>query len=132
MATDDTMDVPSGRDRTSIRMSFFSTDRQLSRGFLARALAIALALTAAGLSAPARAQISLVTAVDLALRNNPRVLGARDEVRRSRAQLAETHDAYIPNASFGSNIGQAYGYLPYPPTLFSGNAGSLVYSGSQG
>ncbi|HXE09696.1 MAG TPA: TolC family protein [Acidobacteriaceae bacterium] len=82
-------------------------------------------------SGSARAQLSLSSAVDLALRSNPRVLGARDEVRRARAQLAESHDVYVPSASFGSNVGQAYGYLPYPPTLFTGNAGSLVFSASQ-
>jgi outer membrane protein TolC len=110
-------------------MHLFSPDRPLSRGRAARA--IALALAAAGLSASASGQISVVTAVDLALRNNPRVLGAQDDVRRARAQLAETHDAYIPSASFGSAVGQAYGYLPYPPTLFSGNGGSLIFSVSQ-
>lgn len=93
------------------------------------ALALGVLLCAA--SVPAQAQLSLSTAVDLALRSNPRVLGAQDEVRRAQASLAESHDAYIPTASLGSAVGQAYGYLPYPPTLFSGNAGSLIYSASQ-
>jgi outer membrane protein TolC len=97
---------------------------------LRRPVLVALAM-AVSFTAAAPAQISLASAVDLALRNNPRVLGAQDDVRRARAQVAETHDAYIPNANFGSNVGQAYGYLPYPPTLFSGNAGSLVFSASQ-
>jgi len=92
---------------------------------------IAVAVLLLMRSNSASAQLSLSSAVDLALRSNPRVLGARDEVRRARAQLAETHDVYVPSASVGSNVGQAYGYLPYPPTLFTGNAGSLVFSASQ-
>jgi outer membrane protein TolC len=83
------------------------------------------------LAAPARAQISLATAVDLALRSNPRVLGAEADVRKARAQLSETHDAYIPAIVAGAGLGQAYGYLPSPPTLFQVNAGSLVFGISQ-
>lgn len=133
------MDVPPGWKRISNCMYVLRPDHLCSHvrrspPRLARTslvLAAASALCLAGLCPAARAQISLASAVDLALRNNPRVLGAQDEVRRAEAQLAETHDAYIPNATFGSNVGQAYGYLPYPPTLFSGNAGSLVFSASQ-
>jgi outer membrane protein TolC len=90
------------------------------------ALAFSLALAPA-----ARAQVSLSTAVDLALRNNPRVLSAQDDVARARAQLAEAHDVYIPNITAGAGIGQGYGYLPSPPTLFEITAGSLVFSGAQ-
>lgn len=97
-----------------------------------RLACIALAIVAAAaLAVPAPAQISLASAVDLALRSNPRVLGAQDEVKRARAALAEAHDVYIPNAAVGSAVGQAYGYVPYPPTLFSANAGSLIFSASQ-
>ena len=79
----------------------------------------------------ARAQISLTTAVDLALRNNPRVLSAQSDVARARAQLSQAHDAYIPAVTAGAGIGQGYGYLPSPPTLFEVTAGSLVFSGAQ-
>lgn len=93
---------------------------------------VALALALAALSAPpARAQISLTTAVDLALHSNPRVQGAQAEVARARAQLSEMHDVYIPSVTAGAGLGQAYGYLPSPPTLFTVNAGSMVYSASQ-
>jgi outer membrane protein TolC len=81
------------------------------------------------LSAPA--QITLSTAVDLALRTNPRVLGALDDVKRAQAQIDEVHDAYIPSINAGAGIGQAYGYLPNPPTLFTVTAGSLVFNASQ-
>jgi outer membrane protein TolC len=79
----------------------------------------------------ASAQISLTTAVDLALRNNPRVLGAEDDVRRAQRQVDEAIDVYIPAINLGANFGQAYGYLPNPPTFFEVTAGSLAYSASQ-
>ncbi len=136
MGADFTMDW--GTNRISTRMAGFNPDR-MNRTRSGRALVraaraagvIAVAAVFLMRSNSASAQLSLSSAVDLALHSNPRVLGARDEVRRARAQVAETHDVYIPSASVGSNVGQAYGYLPYPPTLFSGNAGSLVFSASQ-
>lgn len=98
------------------------------RWFSVAATALALALLCA---TAAKAQTSLRSAVDLALRNNPRVKSGQDEVKRAQAQLSETHDIFVPSVSMGASLGQAYGYLPYPPTLFQVNAGSLVYSASQ-
>jgi outer membrane protein TolC len=83
------------------------------------------------LATSAPAQISLRTAVDLALRNNPRVQGAQADVDKARAQLAETHDVYIPSLSTGAGLGQAYGYSEYPPTLFTVSSTSTVYNPSQ-
>ena len=85
----------------------------------------------AALTLPARAQISLTTAVDLALRSNPRVQGAKADVDRAKAVLDQVHDVYIPALTAGAGIGQAYGYLPNPPTLFTVNAGSVVFNASQ-
>lgn len=79
----------------------------------------------------APAQISLRTAVDLALRSNPRVQGAEADVDKARAQLSETHDVYIPSLSTGAGLGQAYGYSEYPPTLFTVSSTSTVYNPSQ-
>ena len=56
---------------------------------------------------------------------------AQDNVDKALAALQEAHDVYIPAVSAGANLGQAYGYSPYPPTLFAGNAQSLVYNPSQ-
>ena len=132
MATDVTMERTAWPAIIQDRMPFFHSDRLLPRSKPRCATWIALCAAAlSGLCAQTHAQLSLTSAVDLALRSNPRVLSAQAEVRRARAVLAETHDAYIPNATFSSNVGQAYGYVPYPPTLFGANAGSLVYSGSQ-
>ncbi len=77
------------------------------------------------------AQISLSTAVDLALRGNPRVQGAEADVAKARAQISQSLDAYVPTINAGAGIGQSYGYSPYPPTLFTVNGGSLVYNVSQ-
>ncbi len=86
---------------------------------------------ALSLAPAAEAQLSLTAAVDLALHSNPRVKGAESEVARSQAVLAEMHDVYVPSVNAGAGLGQGYGYLPNPPTLFTVTAGSLVYSASQ-
>jgi outer membrane protein TolC len=91
-----------------------------------------MALSAVLILAPsAQGQISLSTAVDLALGSNPRVQGADDDVKKARAQLAEAHDAYVPSINVSANLGQSYGYSTNPPTLFTDTASSLVYSASQ-
>jgi outer membrane protein TolC len=79
----------------------------------------------------AGAQISLTTAVDLALNSNPRIKSAKADVDRARAQLSEAHDVYVPSLTVGAGLGQSYGYSPQPPTLFTFTGGSLVYSSSQ-
>ena len=71
------------------------------------------------------AQISLTTAVDLALKTSPRVKMAQDDLNRATATLDGSHDVYIPSVSAGAALGQAYGYSPYPPTLLTGEAHSL-------
>ena len=84
------------------------------------------------LAAPAlHAQVSLTSAVDLALRHSPRVKMAEADVQKTRAALAETKDVFIPAFSISGGYGQSVGYSPNPPTLFSINGASLVYSGSQ-
>ena len=92
---------------------------------LAGLIALLAALT------PARAQISLTTAVDLALRNNPRVRLAEADVDKARAVLSETRDVYIPNLVGGSGLGYSYGFPLGQPTLFNFQAQSLVFSYSQ-
>ena len=99
--------------------------------FRRRPAAVALLCGAALFPVSAMAQVSLQTAVDLALRSNPRVQSAESDVLKAQAVLAQTHDVYIPSVNFGAGLGQAYGYLPNPPTLFTLNAGSLVYAANQ-
>jgi outer membrane protein TolC len=79
----------------------------------------------------AHAQISLATAVDLAIRHNPRVKSAEADVLKARAQVSEALDAYVPAITAGAGIGQAYGFSPNPPTLATVSGGSLVYNASQ-
>ncbi len=131
-----TMDIARFRGRDSGRMHGYAKNRQTwgnpLMGRRSRLAGVVLALVAVVcLAASARAQISLTSAVDLALRSNPRVQGAQADIARAQAVLAQAHDVYIPTITAGSGIGQAYGYVPYPPTLFTVNAGSLVYNASQ-
>lgn len=92
-------------------------------------LAAAAAVFAAAASAPA--QISLTSAVDLAVRSHPRVRSAEAEVQRAQAALKQTHDVFVPSVTAGAGLGQAYGYSTNPPTLFSVSTGSLVYNPAQ-
>ena len=80
---------------------------------------------------PAHAQISFASAIDLALRNSPRVRMAAAEVDRARAALADSHDVYIPSLIASSGLGYSYGYPIDTPTIFSFQAQSLVFNFSQ-
>ena len=82
-------------------------------------------------SMSARAQTSLTSAVVLALNNSPKVKAAADDVAKAQAALDESRAVYIPAISVGSGLGDSFGYSPYPPTLFTFQAQSLVYSSSQ-
>ncbi|HMG03263.1 MAG TPA: TolC family protein [Edaphobacter sp.] len=82
-------------------------------------------------SAPATAQISFTTAIDLALKNSPKVQAAEAEVDKARAMLAQTKDVYIPAVSIGSGLGYTYGFPFGAPSLFNVNAQSLLFDQSQ-
>src|SRR5437764_10600323 len=79
----------------------------------------------------AAAQMSLTSAVDVAVRSHPRVRSAEADVERAQAALKETRDVFVPSVTAGAGLGQAYGYSTNPPTLFSFSAGSLVYNAAQ-
>ena len=128
----DTMDVARFRGSISARMLSLSPNRQTPDSvphLLSRLAGVVLALVVVAI--PTQAQLSLTTTVDLAERSNPRVQSAQADVDKARAQLAQMHDVYIPSVTAGAGIGQAYGYLPNPPTLFTVNAGSVVFNASQ-
>lgn len=95
-----------------------------------RLLALAAMLSLCGLHG-LHAQVSITSAVDLALRNSPRVKMSEADVTKAQAAVAESKDVYVPSIAAGAGIGQAYGYSPYPPTLFTLSSSSLVYSPSQ-
>ena len=77
------------------------------------------------------AQISLSTAVNLALQNSPRVRVAQVELHRARAVLSESKDFFIPSAAATAGVGKGVGAPLSPPVVFSVGAQSLVFSFSQ-
>ncbi len=79
----------------------------------------------------ASAQISLSTAVNLALENNLRVRMAQADLTKAQAVLAQTRGAYIPAVSTTAGVGRATGAPLSPPVVFSIAAQSLVFSFSQ-
>lgn len=89
--------------------------------------AVMLAVCAAGASA----QVSLSSAVDLALRNDPRIKAAQADVDKARATLASTHDAYIPNVSANGGYGASTGVPLNVPVVFSLSSQSLIFNFSQ-
>ena len=132
----DTMNLYCLRGRFSRRMSSLPLNRQTYARSASTPLLhlVGVVLVLAGLLSvlpPARAQISLTTAVDLALRSSPRVQGSESDVAKARAQLSEALDVYVPVVTAGAGIGQAYGYSPNPPTLASVTGTALVYNSAQ-
>jgi len=82
-------------------------------------------------STPAIGQISFTTAIDLALKNSPKVQMAQAEVDKARAVLSETKDVYIPTFSVGSGLGYTYGFPFGAPSLFNVTVQSLLFDQSQ-
>jgi outer membrane protein TolC len=95
----------------------------------------ALALLAAALTSPARAEtvpVSLTTVIDLALRNSTTVRLAETDLQKATALLSETKEVYIPNLVLGSSIGPpAYGFPVGEPSIYSFSSQSLLLSYSQ-
>lgn len=82
-------------------------------------------------SAAAHAQVSLSTAVNLALKNSPKVRMAKADLDKARAGRSEARDAYIPVVSTTTGYGQATGAPLGVPIIFSMQAQSLLFSFSQ-
>jgi outer membrane protein TolC len=98
-----------------------------------RILRLCIACSAfASVVAPACAQISFATAVDLALKSNPRVLTAHADVDKALAVVQQLRDAYIPAVVGGSGLGPpSYGFPLGQPSIFNITAQSLVFSYAQ-
>jgi outer membrane protein TolC len=79
----------------------------------------------------AKAQASLSTVVDLAVRNSPQVHIALAKVEHAAAGLAETKDAYIPSFLIGSSLGYSYGFPVGQPSVYNVGSQSLLLSFSQ-
>src|SRR5665213_773812 len=108
-ASPQTMHLPSKQCRDHRGKSYtmvYSPSRRNCSGRMPRLLHLLIAcsmLAAAGL--PAAAQISFTTAVDLALKNNPKVLMAQADVDKAQAALSQSRDVYVPAVSGGSGLG---------------------------
>lgn len=92
---------------------------------------LALFLCSLIIAASASAQISFQSAVDLAMRNSPRVKMSEAEVQKARGTLSESKDVYIPSLSAGSGLGYTYGFPIGTPTLYNFTIQSLVWDQSQ-
>lgn len=92
---------------------------------------IALSTLALLSSFRATAQVSLYTAVDMALRNSTSVRMAQADVLRAAAALTETKDAYIPDLVLGSSLGYSYGFPLGEPSVFNVTTHSLLFTFSQ-
>ena len=98
-----------------------------------RILRLCIACSAfACVAAPADAQISFTTAIDLSLKSNPKVLMAKADVDKAVAAVQQLRDAYIPSVVGGSGLGPpSYGFPLGQPSIFNITAQSLVFSYSQ-
>lgn len=103
--------------------------RILRRPDFFRALALASLITVTATSA--LAQISFTTAIDLALRNSPKVGSAQADVGRALASLRESRDVYVPNLIGSAGLAYSYGAPLGQPTLFTISSQSLLYNASQ-
>lgn len=90
-----------------------------------------LVLLALPLSVTAHAQISLQSAVNLALKNSPKVRGAKADLEKAKATRTEARDAYIPVITTTTGYGQSTGAPLNVPIVFSIQAQSLLFSFSQ-
>jgi outer membrane protein TolC len=77
------------------------------------------------------AQISFSAAIDLALKNSPRVKMAEDDAERATASLSELKDAFIPRVIGSSGLGASSGITLSVPTIFTISAQSLLFDYSQ-
>jgi outer membrane protein TolC len=110
----------------------FSRSRRSLSGRMTRLLRLLITAAAIAVAVtPAMAQISFTTAIDLALKNSPRVLMAQADVEKATAALAEARDVYIPTLSGGSGLGYSYGFPVGQPSIFNFTSQSLVYNFSQ-
>jgi outer membrane protein TolC len=79
----------------------------------------------------AYAQVSLSAAIDLALKNSPRVKLAEDDTKRATLSLSELKNVFIPSVTGTSGLGASSGITLNVPTIFTVSAQSLVFNYSQ-
>lgn len=96
-----------------------------------KATPLSLSILALGLSATAHGQLSLQSAVNLALKNSPKVRAAKADLDKAQATRSESKDAYIPVLTTTTGYGQSTGAPLNIPIIFSIQAQSLLFSFSQ-
>ena len=95
-------------------------------------LAALLIVPALFLSAPPlAAQTSFNSAIELAVKNSPRIKLAEDDVHRAEANLATLKAAFVPSISGNIGAGPSYGITTSVPTIFTLHAQSLIINSSQ-
>lgn len=82
-------------------------------------------------SVSATAQVSFTSAVDLALRSDPRIKAAEANVDKAKAVLKETRDAVIPSVSATGGYGTSTGVPLGVPVVFSLASQSLLFNFAQ-
>ncbi len=92
--------------------------------------AILCAFAALGIGS-AQAQVSMYTAVDLALSHSPRVSLAEADVRKAQGVLGQARGVYIPSLGFGSSLGYSYGFPIGQPSIYNFTSQSLIMNFSQ-
>ena len=102
---------------------------------IAHKLRIALAPALAGLAlaaAPtmAAAQVSLTSVVELAQKNSATVRLSQADMQKAAAELAQSHDAFIPAVSFGSGLPAfpEVGFTGSLPSIWDSTVQSMVFS----
>jgi outer membrane protein TolC len=88
----------------------------------------AAVLTLVAGAASAAGQLSLSSAVDMALKNDPRVKSAAASVKKAGAMLSETHDAFIPVVTMEGGIGKSVDVPQGLPTIFSLSTQSVAFN----
>ncbi|MBB5059825.1 outer membrane protein TolC [Granulicella aggregans] len=93
-----------------------------------------LLLAATALLAPcvtSQAQISFSSAVDLALRSDPKIKAADAGIEKARAALSSVRDTFIPSASANGGYGTSTGVPLGVPVVFSLSSQSQLFSFAQ-
>jgi outer membrane protein TolC len=99
---------------------------------LAKTVALLAMMVGLAVNTPcAHAQLSLSSAVEMALRNDPRVKAAEANVTKAQAVTSEVHDAYVPTVGIGGGYGKSTGPPLGLPTVFSISSESLVFNFAQ-
>ncbi|HEV2323170.1 MAG TPA: TolC family protein [Terracidiphilus sp.] len=77
----------------------------------------------------ARAQVSLITVVQMAERNSASIRMAEADVRKARAGLSESRDVLIPSVDFstGLPVFPEVGFTGTPPSIWSASIQSLIF-----